>query len=302
MPAALSFSGLPRRFALAVHGGAGAWDSEQCPAAQASCAAAARAGHAILSAGGSALDAVQCAVELLEDDPLFNAGTGASLNSRAELELDAAIMQGRGFRAGAVCALSPFRHPIAVARRVLEDGKHVLYAGPGADAFARESGFVPEVAEAMISAAAHEKLERALGQQRAEGGNTVGAVALDAHGDVAAATSTGGTSAKAPGRVGDSPLLGAGTYAEFAVGAASATGHGEGIMKVALTLRALEAVRAGATPGSAATIALELMEASVGSTGGLIVVARDGRLGVARTSAAMPWAAFWDNDGTTSGS
>ena len=291
-----TWSGLATRCAVVVHGGAGAIKEGSRASRESGCRAAAEAARIILKSGGSALDAVQRAVELLEDDPQFNAGTGGSLTSDGRLELDAAIMQGRGFRAGAVCALPAFKNPIAIARRVLDEGKHVLYAAHGADAFARGQGFVAAVEDEMITPSARERLAQTLaGAPTSGAGHTVGAVALDATGDVAAATSTGGITGKARGRVGDSPLLGAGTYADPSLGAASATGHGEGIVRVALTFRALQALGERVPPDAAARAALELMEREVGSRGGLILLGIDGRLGLARTTAAMPWAAAWDD-------
>ncbi len=292
-----TWSGLAKRFAVLVHGGAGAIKEASRSSRESGCRVAAEAARAILSSGGSALDAVQRAVELLEDDPQFNAGTGGSLTSEGHLELDAAIMQGRGFCAGAVCALPPFKNPIAIARCVLDEGKHVLYAAHGAEAFARSHGFEPAVEQEMITPSARERLAQALAGEPGSGGagHTVGAVALDSRGDVAAATSTGGITGKAPGRVGDSPLLGAGTYADPAFGAASATGFGEGIVRVSLTFRALMALAPRVPPDAAARAALELLEREIGSRAGLVLLGIDGRLGLARTSAAMPWAAAWDD-------
>lgn len=299
-----TWSGVAQSFAVLVHGGAGTIKEASRASREAGCRAAAEAARLVLKAGGRALDAVQRAVELLEDDPQFNAGTGGSLTRDGHLELDAAIMQGRGLRAGAVCALPAFKNPIAIARRVLEEGKHVLYAAHGAEAIARQQGFEPAVEEEMITAWARERLAQALAGDPAgaAAGHTVGAVALDRDGDVAAATSTGGITGKAPGRVGDSPLLGAGTYADAAFGAASATGHGEGIVRVALTFRALASLNERTPPDAAARAALELMEREVGSRGGLVIVALDGRLGLARTSPAMPWAAAWDDASAISAS
>ena len=184
------------RWSILVHGGAGDVPSHRLEAHVDGCRAAARAGAAVLRAGGRAIDAVQRAVEVLEDDPSFNAGTGACLTRDGSLELDAAIMDGGDRSAGAVCALPPFLHPIAVARAAL-GGPHVLYAGPGAARFAREKGFVDVAPEAMITegARATRRASDRHGRSRALGGGTVGAVAhTDGH--VAAATSTGGTSAR----------------------------------------------------------------------------------------------------------
>ncbi|MFI5308526.1 MAG: isoaspartyl peptidase/L-asparaginase family protein [Polyangiales bacterium] len=282
----------PAEHCILVHGGAGARLPGELEPEVAGCAKAAEIGAAVLRAGGSALDAVQRAVECLEDDPRFNAGTGGALTEQGTLELDASIMDGALLRAGAVCCLSPHRHPIAVARAALEDGRHVLYAGAGADAFARSAGLSPEDPQRMISATARERLQRALAApgRAAGGGNTVGAVARDRHGHLAAATSTGGITGKRTGRVGDSPLIGAGTYADDARGAASATGQGEGIIRVVLCASAVALLGTGSLPEQAARSAVEMLSERAGCEGGIILIAADGSLGLARSSAAMPFA------------
>jgi L-asparaginase / beta-aspartyl-peptidase len=283
-----------------VHGGAGTRSDADRAAERAACVAAADAAEAVLRAGGSALDAVQRAVEQLESDPLFNAGTGGALTRDGGLELDAAIMNGADLRAGAVCCLPPYAHPIAIARAVLEDGLHVLYAAAGADALAQRAGFVRAPADSMITVGARAQLARFLATaEPATGGNTVGAVARDAAGHVAAATSTGGIMGKRSGRVGDSPLLGAGTYADDTRGAASATGHGEGILRVTLCARVLADLATKCDPESAARTRLNELLTRVGSHAGIIVVTPDGRLAWARSAATMPWAAAWDGGGAS---
>jgi beta-aspartyl-peptidase (threonine type) len=279
-------------WALLVHGGAGSAPGRADGPALAGARAAAEAGAAVLRSGGSALDAVQRAVTLLEDDPVFNAGTGACLTEEGLIELDAALMEGGSLRAGGVCALPPFANPIAVARAALDDGRHVLYAGEGAARFARERGFVPSTSEAMTTPEARARWA-ARREGRVAGGSqgTVGAVARDARGHVASATSTGGILGKRPGRVGDSPLLGAGTYADDDAGAASATGQGEAILRVGLARCAVDSMRARVHPQDAARAAVRVMESRVAGTGGLILVDRDGRLGWARNTASMTWAA-----------
>jgi L-asparaginase / beta-aspartyl-peptidase len=283
------------KYCVLVHGGAGTRAPNEVEPERESCARAAQAAGDILQAGGSALDAVQRAVELLEDDPQFNAGTGGALTELGTLELDAAIMEGSGLRAGAVCCLPPFRHPIAIARAVLEQGRHVLFAADGAAAFARSAGFVPEDPARMITERTRAQLQRFIATQGgATGGNTVGAVARDLAGHVAAATSTGGIMGKRPGRVGDSPILGGGTYADDAAGAVSATGRGEGILRVTLSARVALAIAGGQSPEEAARGALATLAARIGTEAGLIAVAPDGRIGLARTGASMPWAAILD--------
>ncbi len=290
---------------MLVHGGAGEVPHERRPLQQRGCMAAAQAAWLVLKDGGSALDAVERAVQVLEDDPHFNAGTGASLTADGRLELDAALMEGRELRAGAVCALGAFKNPIAIARAVLEENRHVLYAGAGADSFARQAGFEPVDEASMITQSARDKLRRALldGRPACWNGNggTVGAVARDRRGSVAAATSTGGIAGKRSGRVGDSPVLGAGTYADDRSGAGSATGYGEGILRVALTARALEAMRLGAGPEHAAREGIKILLQRVSTLGGLILIDSRGRLGWARSTQAMSWAAAWDGSEIVSG-
>ncbi len=279
-----------------VHGGAGARGAETLAAEIEGCARASEQAAAILRGGASALDAVQRAVEALEDDPCFNAGTGGSLTEQGELELDASIMEGAALRAGAVCCLPPYRHPVAIARAALEDGRHVLYAAAGAAAFARRSGFLPADPASMITARSKEQLVQVLaGRAQPRGGNTVGAVARDRHGHLAAATSTGGMTAKRAGRVGDSPLIGAGTYADDTRCAASATGPGEGIIRVSLCASVAAAAGAGLGAEAAARAGIATLAQRVNGEGGVIVVARDGSLGLARSTACMPWAAVWQD-------
>jgi beta-aspartyl-peptidase (threonine type) len=247
-----------------------------------------------LRAGGSALDAVERAVVVLEDDPCFNAGTGACLNAQGCIELDASIMEGARLRAGAVCALPPFLHPIAIARAALEDGRHVLYAGEGAASFAHERGFTPSTSEAMTTALARARWQAVRASASGSdvwAGGTVGAVARDGNGTVAAATSTGGRVNKHAGRVGDSPLLGAGNYADDDGGACSATGDGEAVMRVCLGKAAVDLLRARVHPEEAARAVLRLMIARTSGTGGVILVDRDGRIGLARSTRTMTWAA-----------
>jgi len=298
-----SWSGGGGIWGVLVHGGAGDLAPDRRALHVEGCRLAAEAAAEVLRGGGRALDAVERAVRVLEDDPNFNAGTGASLTFEGRLELDAALMDGKDLRAGAVCALGPFRNPIAVARAVLEDGQHVLYADSGANAFARAAGFEPLDPDAMITQAARQRLESALASGKPSNwtGGTVGAVAKDRAGSVAAATSTGGIVGKRPGRVGDSPLLGAGTYADDEAGAGSATGYGEGILRVVLTARAVDALRQGANPESAASAAISSLFARIGTRGGLILVDRAGCLGFARSSRTMSWAATWEGGETRGG-
>lgn len=281
-------------FAILVHGGAGDADGPRLDEQIDGCQQALAAARQLLEAGASALDAVQRAVAILEDNPCFNAGTGGALTSEGNLELDASIMEGTDLRAGAVCCLPPFKNPIDIARAVLDDARHVLYAGAGAADFARTRGFVPVVDDAMITQGARESLARALAVKNPQwAAGTVGAVARDERGRLAAATSTGGIMGKRPGRVGDSPLLGCGTYADDHSGAASATGQGEGIMRVTLASRVVAAIGRGEDPAQAAFDGLSFMRRRLAASGGMIAVAPDGRLGWARSTRSMAYAASW---------
>lgn len=276
-----------------VHGGAGDVATERVARHVEGCRAAAQAGADVLRGGGRALDAVQAAVRVMEDDPSFNAGTGACLNEDGLVELDAAIMEGSGLRAGGVCALPPFTSPIAIARAVLDEGRHVLLAGEGAERWAIAHGFARTTAEAMTTdiARARWKAVREKGGGEGWAGGTVGAVARDAHGTVAAATSTGGRVNKHAGRVGDSPVPGAGNYADDDGGACSATGDGEAVLRLCLGKRAVDLMAGRAHPEEAARTVIRLLAARATGTGGVILVDRTGRLGFARNTRTMTWAA-----------
>jgi len=292
------------KWSVLVHGGAGDVPDESLAGHIDGASIAASRAAAVLRAGGSGLDAAQQAVEALEDDSRFNAGTGACLNAAGKLELDAAIMEGEDLRAGAVCVLPAFRHPIAVARAVLDARQHVLYAGPGAQAFAEANGFRAANEQEMITEASKDRLVR-LREGKVDAnwaGGTVGVVVRDARGTVVAATSTGGKVGKAPGRVGDSPLLGAGTYADNAAGACSNTGDGEAFMRVCLAKTAIEWLRTGMNPDDAARAAIHYVLERAGGTGGMILIDRLGRLGWARSTRTMTWAAASEGwDGVRSG-
>lgn len=257
---------------IMVHGGAGGEHGQGLAERLDGCRAAARAGFRVLQDGGTALDAVEAAVVVLEDNPLFNAGTGAVINSDGECELDASIMEGAGLRAGAVAALKDFRNPIRVARRVLEEGRHVLLAGAGAGRFAEHSGFVRS---------------RVPPRPAADSPGTVGAVALDQRAQCAAATSTGGIQGKLPGRVGDSALIGCGTYAGEA-GAISCTGHGEAIMRMAMAKTAYDLLLSGTLPDEVTDRALAELTRRTGSQAGLILVDWQGRAAWRHNARRMP--------------
>jgi beta-aspartyl-peptidase (threonine type) len=271
------------RPAILVHGGAGRRVAEIETAAAAGCAAAAAVGWTLLDGGGSALAAVLAAVAALEDDPTFNAGVGSCLTAEGTVEMDASVMDGRRRAGAGVGVLTTVRNPIRLAAALLVDGRHVLMAGAGAEAFARRSGLATSTPESFITARQRERWEKRL---RAEGG-TVGAVAVDRDGHVAAATSTGGVVSKLPGRIGDSAVLGAGTYADDRAGAASATGDGEAIIIAGLAKAAVDALRSGRHPAHVAAALVRTAGQESGAALGLILVDRFGRGAVAHNAEHM---------------
>ena len=273
------------RWTLTIHGGSGRFERgnlspEADAGARAGLDRGLDAGSAVLARGGAAVDAVQAAIEVLEDDPHFNAGRGAALSGEGRIELDAAIMDGATRAAGAVAQVTTPRHPVALARAVMDEGTHVMLAGAGADAFAAARG---------LEAAAPGWFElperrRQLDELLARGGDafdvdmkygTVGAVARDADGRVAAATSTGGVTGKRWGRIGDSPLIGAGTWADDAC-AVSATGAGEYFVRVGAGQAIAARVKLLGETIGAATEAVLADVVALGGTGGLIVAASSG--------------------------
>jgi beta-aspartyl-peptidase (threonine type) len=266
--------------ALIVHGGAGA-DPGGREELRAGMRDAVGAGWRALAAGGSSLDAVEAAVRSLEDHPLFNAGRGSVLTSAGTVETDASIMEGDRLRNGAVAAVTGVRNPITLARRILEEGRHSFFVGDGAVARARDLG-VPLCDPAALVT---EPQRRRLAALQA---GTVGAVALDRAGTIAAATSTGGTPGKLPGRVGDTALIGCGTYAESTLGGASCTGDGEAIIRVTLARRALDILKTVGEPGHACEVALSVLVEEGRGQGGLILVDWRGRVGWARSTKLMP--------------
>jgi len=302
-PITASWGRGPASWSILVHGGAGDVPTGRIPHHVAGCERAVAVGVAVLERGGSALDAVEAAVVALEDDPLFNAGTGACLDCEGHIELDAAIMDGADLRAGAVGALPPFKNPIVIARCVMEKSPHVMLAAEGAARFAIANGFARVDEATLITEAARRRLEAVQRKEATEGwaGGTVGAVARDAQGHVAAATSTGGMVNKLPGRVGDTPILGAGTYADDESGACSTTGHGEAMIRFVLAKSSVEWMRAKLSPEDAARASLALMCARMKLTAGAILVGYDGSLGLARATRTMPWAAVADGERASGG-
>ncbi|HWE25535.1 MAG TPA: isoaspartyl peptidase/L-asparaginase [Myxococcales bacterium] len=281
--------------AVVVHGGAGTRPDHDPTPYLAGTRAAAEAGLRVLLQGGSALDAAQAAAVVLEDDPAFNAGTGACLTAAGDVELDASCMDGTALRAGAVACVKTMKNPILAARRVCDDTPHVLLCGPGAEAFARECGIPEYRNELLVTPGQRARWEELHALAKKQGADvvragtigTIGAVAVDGKGHVAACTSTGGTPYKRPGRVGDTPIIGAGTYADDHEAAASSTGFGEAILKVTMARAACVRVRDGMSPRKAAIDAVGLLKERAHGAGGIIVAGPDGRLGWACNTPRM---------------
>lgn len=298
--------------AIIVHGGAGAWKLREgnLPQAVAACEQAARRGQEVLLDGGSALDAVEAAVRVLEDAPELDAGRGSYLNAAGEIEMDAIIMDGATLDLGAVGAVQRVQHPISLARQIMDTCEHNFLVGHGAEAFADRIGFPRcEVADLVVG---HERdAYLALQHDRDydtstiftdEGAmGTVGAVAIDAAGNVAAATSTGGTRKKLPGRIGDSPLVGSGAYADNETAAASATGYGEALMKIVISKQVCDAVGTGLATPAACEAAIRLLEKRVRGNGGVIAISAQGEIGFAFNTDAMPYAFAAGRNPVTSG-
>jgi beta-aspartyl-peptidase (threonine type) len=330
---------------LLVHGGAWAIPASASAAHLTGVHNALEAGYRVLSPGGSALDAVEAAVTVLEDDPTFDAGRGSFLTSNGRVQLDALLMDGGRMKAGGVACVEHLRNPIQAARLVLEKSQHVYFVGAGAEQFAHSHGMplidnaelvLDRERERLAQAQAREAAglsddtfsgpasplhpilhddkspETAVGpgsqtpgapalaldtwettnpvsSSRQDSHDTVGAVALDSHGNLAAATSTGGTLNKTPGRVGDSSLIGCGCYADNLAAAVSLTGWGEPIMKLVLGKWATDRVASGAAPELVASDAIAYLYNRLGGHGGIILLGPDGRFGLAHNTPAMAW-------------
>jgi beta-aspartyl-peptidase (threonine type) len=306
--------------AIVVHGGAGLVPAERLGTAQAGCKDAAKIGWEILQAGGSALDAVEATVQALENNPNYNAGTGSCLTSAGNIEMDAGIMEGHTLNVGSVAGVERIKNPIQLARKVLAS-PHILLIGQGAQQFALQQGMslckfeellterqlnnwrsdqvVEEVGNdgeersyyrrILGSIPSRDDRQNGLGYEKKYG--TVGAVAVDASGNLAAATSTGGFRNKIPGRVGDSPLVGCGFYADENA-AISCTGYGEDFIRLLLAKRAADFVAQGSSAQEAAEAAISILGDKTEGTGGLIVVDRDGNVGYAWNSENLVYAAI----------
>lgn len=301
-------------WALVLHGGAGViargdLRPEQDRAYRAALADAAEAGAAVLREGGRALDACEAVVRVMEDEPLFNAGRGSVFTAKGTVEMDAAIMDGRGLAAGAAAGVAAVRNPVSLARAVMERTGHVFLIGPGADAFAREAGLEVVPPAYFFTERRWRSLERELVRlglpvpPRPAGARddaaatlahdegkrgTVGAVACDVHGDVAAAASTGGTTAKRPGRVGDSPVIGAGVYASNRGCAVSATGSGEFFIRLAVAKEICALVEhQGLSLRAAVDTVVQNQLGALKGDGGVIAVGPDGAMAWSFNTAGM---------------
>jgi len=263
-------------------------------------AAALAAGYALLERGGTAVEAVEAAVVVMENDETFDAGKGSFLTQDGRVQMDALLMDGSNLRTGGVACVERLRNPIRAARLVLEESPHVYFVGTGAERFARQHGMalcdnmdlvIPREQERLYKAQAAELagLPDQTFSGALESHDTVGAVALDVHGNIAAGTSTGGTLNKAPGRVGDSSLIGCGCYADNLSAAVSLTGWGEPIMKLVLGKWAVDRVAGGEAPQAAADAAIGYLFDRLGGHGGIILLGPDGRVGLAYNTPRMAW-------------
>ena len=285
---------------LLIHGGAWAIPDEEVDAHRRGIRNALDAGYAILARKGSALDAVEAAIMVMEDEEVFDAGRGSFLTRDGRVQLDALLMSGADLRAGGVACVEHLRHPIQAARLVLKHSPHVYFVGTGAERFALQHGMRPcdnmelvlpreqrrlyQAQEAELKGLGDPTFSGALGSH-----DTVGAVALDSDGNLAAGTSTGGTLNKAPGRVGDSSLIGCGCYADNQSAAVSVTGWGEPIMKLVLGKWAVDRVEAGSSPQVATADAIAYLYRRLNGHGGMILMGADGSVGLACNTPRMAW-------------
>jgi L-asparaginase / beta-aspartyl-peptidase len=285
---------------LLIHGGAWAMPDDAVAAHEDGIAHALAAGYALLEQGASAVDAVEAAVAVMEDDETFDAGRGSFLTQDGRVQMDALLMNGENLRTGGVACVERIRNPIHTARLVLDKSPHVYFVGTGAERFARLHGMALCDNMELVIPREQERLYKAQAAERAglpdetfsgslDSHDTVGAVALDRHGNIAAGTSTGGTLNKAPGRVGDSSLIGCGCYADNLTAAVSLTGWGEPIMKLVLGKWAVDRVAAGASPDEAAHAAIDYLFERLGGHGGIILLGPDGRVGLAHNTPRMAW-------------
>lgn len=285
---------------LVVHGGAGHIPSERAQGSVRGVCAAVRAGYSLLTAGGSSVDAVVEAVANMENNPHFNAGRGSVLTAKGGVEMDALVMDGRDLSSGAVSAVKNISNPVQLARLVMDKTSHACLTAGGAAEFARQMGVQEVPTESLVT-----EYSRARWKKNLQPGanpvecqmgkmGTVGAVAVDAEGNVACATSTGGLLNKMEGRVGDTPCIGSGGYADNSVGAVSTTGHGEAIMKVVLARLILFHMEQGKSVEEASDLGLSHMKSRVAGLGGVITVDTKGKWSASFSSNQMAWAAACD--------
>jgi beta-aspartyl-peptidase (threonine type) len=302
---------VPKNPVLLVHGGAWAIPDNLLDAHRDGVSNALAIGYAMLQDGASAVDAVEAAVTILEDDESFDAGRGSFLTSEGHVQLDALVMDGATLRAGGVACVERLRNPIQAARLVLDKSPHIYFVGPGAEAFAQQHGMTLIDNSELVLDRERERLSHAQANARAglpdltfagddkspetaagfplDSHDTVGAVALDSKGNLAAGTSTGGTLNKAPGRVGDSSLIGCGCYADNLSAAVSLTGWGEPIMKLVLGKWAVDRVQQGRAPEQTAQDAIAYLYKRLQGHGGIILLGPDGRFGLAHNTPRMAW-------------
>ncbi|GHO48369.1 isoaspartyl peptidase/L-asparaginase family protein [Ktedonospora formicarum] len=284
--------------AIIVHGGAGTIAPEIIEGARKGCKEASAIGWKVLQSGGTALAAVEAAVRSLEDNPLYDAGTGSYLSLDGKIEMDAGMMEGHTLQVGSIAGVELIKNPISLARQVLES-PHVLLVGKGARQFAQERGISLCELEDLLTEFQHQRWKeahKALNEGKlleGEKHGTVGAVAIDSQGHLAAATSTGGIFNKYPGRVGDSPLVGCGYYADE-IAAASCTGDGEDFIRLLIAKRASDFVADGMNAQEAAEAAIKVLGARASGTGGLITVDRRGNIGFAYSTQQMSRAYMLD--------
>ena len=290
---------MPTDPVLVVHGGAWAIPDDMVAAHLNGVRNAMAAGWNVLARGGDALDAVEEAVVVLEDDETFDAGRGSFLNRDGKVQMDALIMDGATLRAGGVGCVERLRNPVRAARKILSESPHVYFVAEGAERFAAEHGIALCKNDDLIIPREVERLKeyQAKGEHQPDlfagmlSHDTVGAVALDRSGNIAASTSTGGTLNKAPGRLGDSSLIGCGCYADNKTAAASTTGWGEPIMKLVLAKWAADRVAAGNLPEWAAAEAINYLQKRLDGHGGMILLDARGRFGISHNTPRMAWAA-----------
>ncbi len=290
---AYSDENTPPAYAIALHGGAGSdWlklDAEGQAATRESLRQALAIGQTILADGGTSLDVVEQVIRHLEDDPLFNAGKGAVFNSAGGHELDASIMDGRDRACGAVAGVKTVKNPVSLARLVMQETRHVLLSGDGADQFAKEKGVDLVDQKYFWTQRRYDAWQRVKQEQADDHKGTVGCVALDKHGNLAAGTSTGGLTNKLYGRVGDSPIVGAGTFADNKTCAVSCTGVGENYIRnaIAYDVSARMAYKNQPVEAAVHEILTQTLDASKNGLGGIIAVTHDGKITMQFNTAAM---------------